>query len=81
MLFCPAALPLLPGPSPTPPGSSARHRRRTGSCWHMLDPGRQALLVLAYLRKGEMFAGLAGGFGNGPPVYAVHRRLVPCCVG
>ena len=29
------------------------------------QPGRQALLVLAYLRKGETFAELAAGFGIG----------------
>ena len=29
------------------------------------QPGRQALLVLAYLRKGETFAYLAAGFGIG----------------
>ena len=47
----------------TPPGSSAWHRKRIGSCWRKLNPGRQALLVLAYLRKGETFAELAAGFG------------------
>jgi Helix-turn-helix of DDE superfamily endonuclease len=30
-----------------------------------LNPGRQALLVLAYLHKGETFAELAAGFGVG----------------
>ena len=30
-----------------------------------LHPGQQALLVLAYLRKGETFAQLAAGFGIG----------------
>jgi hypothetical protein len=35
------------------------------SCWRKLSPGRQALLVLAYLRKGETFAELAAGFGIG----------------
>jgi hypothetical protein len=37
-------------------GVIRRHRHRTGSCWRKLNPGRQALLVLAYLRKGETFA-------------------------
>jgi Helix-turn-helix of DDE superfamily endonuclease/DDE superfamily endonuclease len=46
-------------------GVIRRHRRRTGSRWRKLNPGRQALLVLAYLRKGETFADLAGGFGIG----------------
>jgi Helix-turn-helix of DDE superfamily endonuclease/DDE superfamily endonuclease len=40
-----------------------RHRRQIGSPWRKLNPGRQALLVLAYLRKGETFAELAAGFG------------------
>jgi hypothetical protein len=46
-------------------GVSRRHRARIGSCWRKLSPGRQALLVLAYLRKGETFAELAAGFGIG----------------
>ena len=37
-------------------GIIRRHRRQIGSCWRKLTPGRQALLVLAYLRKGETFA-------------------------
>jgi hypothetical protein len=36
-----------------------------GSCWRKLTPGQQALLVLAYLRKGETFAELAAGFAVG----------------
>jgi hypothetical protein len=40
-----------------------RHRRQLGSCWRKLNPGQQALLVLAHLRKGETFAELAAGFG------------------
>jgi DDE superfamily endonuclease len=42
-----------------------RHRKAIGSCWRKLDPGQQALLVLAYLRKGETFAELAAGSGVG----------------
>lgn len=34
--------------------------RQIGSPWRKLSAGRQALLVLAYLRKGETFAELAG---------------------
>jgi hypothetical protein len=41
------------------------HRKKIGSPWRKLNPGRQALLVLAYLRKGETFAELAAGFGIG----------------
>jgi len=57
-----------------PPGTAAG----SGRAGTRLTRSRQALLVLAYLRKGETFA---GGFGNGPPVYAVDRSLVTCCVG
>jgi hypothetical protein len=46
-------------------GVIRRHRKKTRSCWRQLSPGRQALLVLACLRKGEAFAGLAAGFGIG----------------
>ncbi len=55
----------LPRPSPTPAGVIHRHRQKIGSAWRKLSPDRQALLVLAYLRKGETFAGLAAGFGIG----------------
>jgi hypothetical protein len=46
-------------------GIIRRYRASIGSCWRKLSPGRQALLVLAYLRKGETFAELAAGFGVG----------------
>jgi hypothetical protein len=36
-----------------------------GSRWRKLIPSQQALLALAYLRKGETFAELAAGFGIG----------------
>src|SRR2546429_6032094 len=44
-------------------------RREVGSRWRRLDPGRQALLVLAHLRNGDTYGRLAGGFGIcvGPP--------------
>ena len=42
-----------------------RHRKSIGSRWRKLNPGQQALLVLAYLRKGETFAELAAGFAVG----------------
>jgi DDE superfamily endonuclease len=41
------------------------HRSRVGSRWRRLDPGRQALLVLAHLRNGDTYARLAAGFGIG----------------
>jgi hypothetical protein len=63
MLFYPAALPLSRQTLDYTAGIIRRHRWQAGSCWRKLNPGRQALLVLAYLRKGETFAGLAAGFG------------------
>ena len=65
MLFYPAALPLSSQTLNYTAGVIRRHRRQIGSCWRKLNPGRQALLVLAYLRKGETFAELAAGFGVG----------------
>jgi Helix-turn-helix of DDE superfamily endonuclease/DDE superfamily endonuclease len=46
-------------------GIIRRHRKSIGSRWRKLNPGQQALLVLAYLRKGETFAELAAGFAVG----------------
>jgi len=65
MLFYPAALPLSAQTLTYTAGVIRRHRKMIGSCWRKLNPGRQALLVLAYLRKGETFAGLVAGFGIG----------------
>ena len=42
-----------------------RHRISIGSLWRKLNPGQQALVVLACLRKGETFAELTTGFGVG----------------
>jgi hypothetical protein len=65
VLFCPAALPLSAQTMTYVAAVIRRHRTKIGSCWRKLSPGRQALLVLAYLRKGETFADLAAGFGIG----------------
>jgi hypothetical protein len=65
MLFYPAALSLSSQTLTYTAGVIRRHRQKIGSAWRKLSPGRQALLVLAYLRKGETFAGLAAGFGIG----------------
>jgi hypothetical protein len=65
MLFYRAALPLSSRTLSYVAGVIRRHRRKIGSCWRKLAPGRQALLVLAHLRKGETLAGLAAGFGVG----------------
>ena len=65
MLFYRAALPLSSRTLNYVAGIIRRHRKAIGSRWRKLNPGRQALLVLAYLRKGETFAELAAGFGVG----------------
>ncbi len=41
------------------------HRTILGSRWRRLPAGRQALLVLAHLNKGETYTALASGFGVG----------------
>jgi hypothetical protein len=43
-------------------GLIRRHRKKIGSTWRLLNPGRQALLVLVYLRKDETFAEISAGF-------------------
>jgi len=65
MAFYPAALPLSSQTLTYTAGVIRRHRRQIGSPWRKLNPGRQALLVLAYLRKGETYAELAAGSGVG----------------
>jgi DDE superfamily endonuclease/Helix-turn-helix of DDE superfamily endonuclease len=65
MLFYRAALPLSRQTLTFVSGIIRRHRKSIGSRWRKLNPGQQALLVLAYLRKGETFADLAAGFGVG----------------
>ena len=65
MLFYRAALPLSCKTLNYAAGIIRRHRKSIGSRWRKLNPGRQALLVLAYLRKGETFAELAAGFPVG----------------
>lgn len=46
-------------------GVIRRHLKAIGSRWRKLNPGQEAVPVLAYLRKGETFAELAAGFGVG----------------
>jgi DDE superfamily endonuclease len=65
MLLYRAALPLSSRTLTFVSGIIRRHRISIGSCWRKLNPGQQALLVLAYLRKGETFAELAAGFAVG----------------
>jgi hypothetical protein len=42
-----------------------RSRNQLGTRWRRLTVGRQALLVIAHLRKGETYTDLAAGFGIG----------------
>ena len=65
MLFYRAALPLSSRTLAFVAGLIRRHRTAIGSPWRKLNPGQQALLVLAHLRKGETFTELAAGFGVG----------------
>jgi hypothetical protein len=65
MLFYRAALPLSSRTLNFAAGLIRRHLKTIGSRWRKLEPARQALLVLAYLRKGETFEDLAAGFGVG----------------
>lgn len=66
MFFYPAVLPLSRQTLIYTAGIIRRHRKQIGSPWRRLGPGRQALLALADLRKGETFAELAAGFGVVP---------------
>ena len=63
MLFYRAALPLSSKTLAFVSGIIRRYRKSIGSCWRKLNPGQQALLVLAYLR--ETFAELAAGYTVG----------------
>jgi CDGSH-type Zn-finger protein len=65
MLFYRAALPLSSRSLNYAAGLIRRRLKATGSRWRKLSPGQEALLVLAYLRKGETFEDLAAGFGVG----------------
>ncbi len=51
-----------------------RHRTQRATRWRKLTPGREALLVVAYLRKGETYADLAGGFGVGTTTVCRYIR-------
>ena len=54
-----------------------RHRTERATRWRKLSAGRQALLVVAYLRKGETYADLACGFRIGTPtVYRYVREAI-----
>ena len=53
------------------------HRNQRATRWRKLTAGRQALLVVAYLRKGETYADLACGFTIGTStVYRYIREAL-----
>ncbi|MDQ4115350.1 MAG: transposase family protein [Actinomycetota bacterium] len=53
------------------------HRAERATRWRMLSAGRQALLVVAHLRKGETQAGLTCGFLVGTStVYRYVREAI-----
>ena len=65
MLFYRAALPLSARTLNYAAGLIRRHLKASGSRRRKLNPGQEALLVLAYPRKGETSGDLAAGFGTG----------------
>ncbi len=73
MLSYPSGLPVSTRALSLLAESLRRRRERIGSPWRKLSPGRQALLVLAHLRKGERYVDLAIGFGIG--IATVHRYV------
>ncbi|GAA3244556.1 transposase family protein [Actinocorallia longicatena] len=62
MLFYRAAVDLSRSTLNYVAGLIRRRRKQIGSTWRLLNPGQQALLVLAHLRKGETFAEVGAGF-------------------
>lgn len=50
------------------------HHNQRRTWWRKLSPGRQALLVVAHLRKGETYADLACGFRIGTSTVYRHVR-------
>ena len=57
-------------------------RNQRATRWRKLSAGRQALLVVAYLRKGETYADLACGFGIGTStVYRYIREAFDAARG
>jgi hypothetical protein len=67
-----------PGTSPASlPNALRRHRNQRATRWRKLTAGRQALLVIAYLRKGETYAESACGFTIGTStVYRYVREAI-----
>lgn len=51
-----------------------RGRRERRTHWRRFKGGQQALLVLAYLRKGGTYTDLAAGFGLGLATVPLYPR-------
>ncbi|HIV59493.1 MAG TPA: transposase, partial [Candidatus Stackebrandtia faecavium] len=73
MLFYQAALPLSSSTLRYVARLVRAHRRAVGVRWRRVDSHQQALMTLAWLRKGETYADLAGGFGVSAAT--VYRRV------
>ena len=73
MLTYPATIPLSTRTLTHLAGQLRRHRTARGTRWRRLDPGKQALLVLAHVRNGDTYTRLAAGFGIG--VATVYRYI------
>jgi hypothetical protein len=73
LLTCPASIPLSTRTLSHLADLLRAHRRAIGCRWRRLDPGRQALLVLAHLRNGDTCTRLAVGFGIG--LATVYRHI------
>ena len=73
MLTYPAAIPLSTRTLAHLAEQLRTHRAARGTRWRRLDPGQQALLVLAHLRNGDTYTRLAAGFGIG--VATVYRYI------
>jgi hypothetical protein len=58
-------------------GLIRRHRKTIGSAWRLLNPGQQALLVLADLRKDETFSGKHRVHGMNVQVIAAPNGTIP----
>jgi DDE superfamily endonuclease/Helix-turn-helix of DDE superfamily endonuclease len=65
VLSYPAAIPLSTRTLTCLADLIRAHRGQRRARWRRLDPGRQALLVLAHLRNGDTYARLGAGFGIG----------------
>jgi hypothetical protein len=74
MLFSRAALPLSRKALTFVTGTIRRHRKAIGSRRRKLNPGQQALLVLASLRKGETLIPIDRAAADRPFCPGKHRE-------